>query len=208
MWVAKKRNMSKLIKELEKMVDEGEERLLDQFAITAMQGILSAQVDARANGGSYTTDGSMPGALNPESLAKESYLIADAMLKEKQRRSVCETEETPNVHESHAESSRHERLKITLYNIEHLDSDRFSADIARSNHIPTSNGFHTGVKKLKYMHNLRTKRIFMVNSIDNSKIPHSIHLGPIPPNSRFNNDIIDLNISSLENRSGDVFYVY
>lgn len=52
-----------------------ESDLLDRFAGLAMQGILSAEIEMRAHGGSHTDTHSPPNYL-----AKESYLIAQAML--------------------------------------------------------------------------------------------------------------------------------
>ncbi len=51
-----------------------EKQLRDHFAGLAMQGILSAQSEMRANGHCNTVEGI-------KYLAEESYLIADAMLK-------------------------------------------------------------------------------------------------------------------------------
>lgn len=53
--------------------------LLDDFAKAAMQGILSAQTEMRANGAWYTPVGA-------SQLAEEAYDIATAMIQERERR--------------------------------------------------------------------------------------------------------------------------
>ncbi len=61
-------------KRLAEINRQEEKQLRDQFAGLAMQGILSAQSEMRANGHCNTVEGI-------KYLAEESYLIADAMLK-------------------------------------------------------------------------------------------------------------------------------
>ncbi len=61
-------------KRLDEINRKEEKQLRDQFAGLAMQGILSAQSEMRANGHCNTVEGI-------KYLAEESYLIADAMLK-------------------------------------------------------------------------------------------------------------------------------
>lgn len=55
-------------------IEQDETELRDQFAMQAMNGILSAQSEMRANGHCNTVEGI-------KYLAEESYLIADALLK-------------------------------------------------------------------------------------------------------------------------------
>lgn len=53
--------------------------LLDDFAKAAMQGILSAQTEMRANGAWHTPTGAIQ-------IAEEAYDIATAMMQERERR--------------------------------------------------------------------------------------------------------------------------
>lgn len=54
--------------------EEDQTELMDKLAMSAMNGILSAQVDKQGNG-------MLTNEREAHSIAKESYLIADAMLK-------------------------------------------------------------------------------------------------------------------------------
>lgn len=58
---------------------KSEQRLLDQFAGMAMQGIISAHTEMRAVGGSFTEGNN--GYYPADVLAEEAYTIAKAMMK-------------------------------------------------------------------------------------------------------------------------------
>lgn len=62
--------------------ENDQQPLLDDFAKAAMQGIVASSSVMRANGASYGDDGYYP----VTSLAKEAYGIAEAMMKERERR--------------------------------------------------------------------------------------------------------------------------
>lgn len=57
------------------------QRLLDEFAMAAMQGILSSETEMRANGISHTKEGAAWHC-------SEAYDIAEAMMAERERRLV------------------------------------------------------------------------------------------------------------------------